>query len=191
MRKLIASLLALGLFVCLPIANAETFSKSSDEVRQVRARRLLLDTVKGRGEYDSMTYAEYTSEILFTPKKDLLVSSVDPRINYCNETCWYEVSIYNNKGNLLVSEEESGTDIETFKGVLSKAIQLNAGAPYRIEQRVWTTASVGIFTTGTKTRVRGQGSVEFLGATSSGFDISHRGAISSQMRGQIINKTAR
>lgn len=148
------------------------------------ANRLLFDAGRGNGQYDSMTYLEYESQSLFTPKTDLIVRRFIPRITDCYGTCWYRVWLYDLEGNQLASYEENGTEPRTIDAVLTD-VQLDANRPYRIVQRVWTTQSVGIITTG-KARQRGKGALTTVEAKSDGNDHTDRGSISFQMKGQII-----
>jgi hypothetical protein len=126
-------------------------------------KTVVFDSGRGTGPYDYMTYAEYKSEILFTPQANMTVSSIRPDMSYCNGTCSYTATIQDESQSYLASLSGSitgdniyGFDIPVQR--LDSVVQMNAGTTYRILLDAWTTKSVGIYTTGSRTTgIIGQG----------------------------------
>src|SRR4030042_449765 len=59
-----------------------------------QTKTILFDSGEGTGSYDNMTYAQYESRVIFTPQENLLARSINPKINYCNGSCGYNVCVF-------------------------------------------------------------------------------------------------
>jgi len=142
----------------------------------------VFDTGQGMGQYDEMTYAEYSSEIALTPSESLTVRAIRPEIWYSNGTSGFLAVIRDEHLGYLGAEagmvDGSGNMTPLFSDRhLQAPIVLAAGQKYLLQMRVWTTMSVGIFTTGARTTgVVGRGTDAVDSAT-----IVDRGAIACQM----------
>jgi hypothetical protein len=118
--------------------------------------RLVFDSGRGTGQYDEMTYAKYWSDVTFVPEVNMPVRSLYPQMSYCNGSCGYLSVIKDEYGIPLASQSGLIDTIEDDKPMLPErflntSIELSAGVTYRISMEVWTTKSVGIYTTGNRT----------------------------------------
>src|SRR5512146_2328984 len=116
---------------------------------------IVLQSGRGAGVYDQMTYAEYESSLQLTPRTSLSVTSLIPDIWFCNGTSGYLVHIRDQKYLPIAAEAglvDGGGDMTpTFPDrLLDSPVVLQAGSSYTIEMKVWTTKSIGIYTTGTR-----------------------------------------
>jgi hypothetical protein len=100
-----------------------------------------------------MTYAKYESEVAFTPQVDLVVGGIRPQIWYCNGSSGFLAFIRGEHYEWLAAEaglvDGTGPLEPTFSSRhLDSPVTLKAGTKYLIVMEVWTTKSVGIYTTG-------------------------------------------
>ena len=100
------------------------------------------------GPYSEMTYAEYISVLKLRPKKRTVVSSIKPAINYCNGFCFTEISLGELKGKKPASIYWQGNVPPMSIGSFPQDMVLDPGREYKLSIRVWTSMSVGIFTSG-------------------------------------------
>lgn len=117
---------------------------------------VVFESGRGTGPYDYMTYAEYKSEILFTPGENMTITSIRPDMLYCNGTCSYTAVIQNEAHAPLASLSGGITgdnlyNVDLPVQCLDSVVEMHAGTPYRIVLDTWTTKSVGIYTAGTRT----------------------------------------
>jgi len=102
-----------------------------------------------------MTYAKYESEIAFTPQVDVMVRGIRPQIWYCNGSSGFLAFIRSEHYEPLAAEaglvDGTGPLQPTFLARhLDSPVTLKAGTKYLIVMEVWTTKSVGIYTTGNR-----------------------------------------
>jgi hypothetical protein len=161
-------------------------------------RYVVFDSGRGTGQYDSMTYLRYVSEISFTPDGDILAEAIVPQINYCNGACGFVAWIRDANYRPIASEAgmvDGETPIPPLfpdRGLDAPA-HLVAGSTYVIHIEVWTTKSVGIYTTGARTDgIVGAAHYAVLSAgnecTSYFLD---RGGIAFQLLGSRVRPTQR
>jgi hypothetical protein len=128
--------------------------------------QILFDSGQGTGPYDKMTYPEYESQVIFTSQDNLTIKSITPQINYCNGSCGYIVMVYDPNGQVLayqtgLIDAKDQSNPSLAGRYLNTPLQLNAQVAYLISIKVWTTESVGIYTTGDRTKgVLGEGVYE-------------------------------
>ena len=120
------------------------------------SQTIVFDSGRGSDPLAKMTYVKYQSEILFTPEKNMLVSSIKLDTWYCNGTCGYTATIQDESQVYLASQTGSidvgnTGDIHLPAHYLDSVVQMKAGTTYRIILEAWTTKSVGIYTTGDRT----------------------------------------
>lgn len=118
-------------------------------------RATIFDSGLGTGQYDKMTYFEYESEIVLTPQTDMTVSGIRPQIWYCNGTSGFLALILDEHHQPVASEaglvDGNGEMVPAFSDRrLDREVTLKADSSYLIVISVWTTKSVGIFTTGSR-----------------------------------------
>ena len=116
---------------------------------------IVLQSGRGTGQYDQMTYAEYESSLQLTPRMPLSVTSLIPDVWFGNGTSGYLVHIRDEKYLPIAAEAglvDGGGDMTpTFPDrQLDSPLVLQAGSSYTIVMKVWTTKSIGIYTTGTR-----------------------------------------
>ena len=118
---------------------------------------VIFDSGQGTGHYDNMTYVQYESLITFTPQENITARSINPQITYCNGSCGYIVCILSdqNAGPLACQTGLIDANNQDYPQLperyLDSQVQFNTGLEYQIYIRVWTTKSVGIYTTGDRT----------------------------------------
>jgi hypothetical protein len=119
------------------------------------ARPLVLESGRGTGPYDTMTYATYESSIRLIPRTALNVTSLVPDMWYSNGTSGYLVHVRDESYQPLAAQAglfDSGDLSRAFADrSLDEPLELQAGVPYTIVMSVWTTKSIGIYTTGSRT----------------------------------------
>jgi hypothetical protein len=119
------------------------------------AQQIAFDTGRGTGSNDNMTYSEFESLTMFTPKETIKIKSINPEINYCNGTCGYIIQITDQNGQVLGyqtgqmdAKDQSNPPLpERF---LNNQVELLQQNDYLIFIKVWSTESVGIYTTGNR-----------------------------------------
>ena len=172
------SVLAILLLIFVGCDNpTDPSSKDSNESLDI-----VFDSGQGSGLYDSMTYAEYESDIWFIPQDSLLVRALHPQIWYCNGTCGFTVFIRDEHYQPVASQaglvDGTGYMTPTFPDrYLDQTVLLLPDVTYRIVMNVWSTKSVGIYTTGDRT-TSNVGSAEYEVISASHVD---RGAIAFLM----------
>ena len=150
-------------------------------------RTVVFNSGVGTGQYDRMTYAEYRSDIALTPQTDLTVSAILPQIWYCNGSSGFLAFIRDEHYLLLAAEtglvDGDGEMTPTFSDRrLDEVVTLKADSTYRIVMTVWTTKSVGIHTTGSRTEgTVGQAHYVVNYGKSSTADLLDRGGIGFQL----------
>ena len=120
------------------------------------ARQILFDTGRGVDAADNMTYVEFESLTTFTLQEDITIRSIYPQINYCNGSCGYIVQLIDQHGQVLASQTgwvdaEDQSNPSFSERYLSAQMKLAAQTEYLVFIRVWSTESVGIYTTGDRT----------------------------------------
>jgi hypothetical protein len=156
---------------------------------------VIYDSGEGTELNDNMTYVQYESQITFTPQVNLLAKSINPKINYCNGSCGYIVCVLKEQIAGPLACQTGSIDANNQiapqfpKRYLESQIQFIGGEDYQICIRVWTTKSIGIYTTGSrKTGILGKGNIRvdyarsevpFMGIPSN--DNIDRGGISFQI----------
>jgi hypothetical protein len=119
------------------------------------ARAVALQSGRGTGPYDSMTYATYESSVRLTPRTSLNVASLVPDLWYSNGTSGYLVHVRDEFYQPLAAQAglfDSGDLSQAFADrSLDTPLELQAGVSYTIVMSVWTTKSIGIYTTGART----------------------------------------
>jgi hypothetical protein len=134
-----------------------------------------------------MTYAEYKSEIALTLDSNISITGIRPQIWYCKGTSGFLAFIRDEHGRTLASEaglvDGKGYLTPDFKDRhLDTAITLKADSTYLIIMTVWTTRSVGIFTTGDRTEgTVGHGAYQVNYGKSNTADHLARGGIAFQL----------
>lgn len=119
------------------------------------SRTTVIESGHGTGQYDRMTYLKYSSTLTLVPRKDVLVESLIPDLWYCNGTCGFIAFIRTEFSQSIASEaglidgDVNGVKFPARK--LDQAVLLRAGTTYRVWMDVWTTKSIGIYTTGERT----------------------------------------
>jgi hypothetical protein len=140
-----------------------------------------------------MTYQEFESQTTFTPQENLTIKSIYPQINYCNGSCGYIVQLTDQNGQVLASQtglidaKDQGNPTLPER-YLNNQAQLIAQTEYSVFIRVWSTESVGIYTTGNRTNgITGMGNFKvndarfgLLFIDTPPTDISERGGVSFQ-----------
>jgi hypothetical protein len=119
-------------------------------------KAVVFDSGRGSGPEDKQTYVKYHSEVLFISLADISISSIKPDMWYCNGTCGYIATIRDEYYGYLASQAGSidannTEDIHLPERNLDTLVQMNTGTSYRIILEAWSTQSVGIYTTGTRT----------------------------------------
>lgn len=150
-------------------------------------RTVIFDSGHGTGPYDSMTYAKFESLVTFIPEANITVNAFRPDINYCNGSCGYLVFIRDQWFQPLAAQagmlDAANMPSPTLPDrILDTSVQLSAGVAYFISIEVWTTKSVGIYTTGSRTTgVNGVGTYSVEYAKSDSADQITRGGIAFQL----------
>lgn len=148
---------------------------------------VVFDTGRGTGPYDMMTYPKYYSEISFIPHVNMTVSKVQPDIWYGNGTCGYSVTISNRYSRPVASQSGSWDDDGEDNVLLpdqhfDSAVPLYANEPYTITFEIWTTKSVGIYTTGNRSEgITGDGQFSVNYARSDTWNHFERGSVAFQL----------
>lgn len=162
--------------ISIPILPAE-------QAEQVVA----FDSGVGTGQYDKMTYFEYKSEIAFTPDSDISITAIRPQIWYSNGTSGFLAIIRDEHWRPLASEaglvDGKGYMTPAFSDRhLDNSYTLKADSTYLIIMSVWTTKSVGIYTTGNRTEgTVGNGTYQVRSGKSNTVDHLDRGGIAFQL----------
>jgi hypothetical protein len=116
---------------------------------------IMFDSGRGTGSYDKMTYAEFKSTISITPKSALTVTRIEPDVWYCNGTCGYIASIRDKHYQPIASQagcwDGDGYSFSLPDRSLDSTIRMEANIQYVVVMKVWTTKSIGIYTTGSRT----------------------------------------
>jgi hypothetical protein len=179
--------LILGLTALVGLGCGRSSSPAAPQNAEPAAHSTLFDTGRGTGPYDKMTYYRYTSEIALTPAADITVGSIRPQIWYVNGTAGFMATVADSNGNLLASEagmvDGSGDVSPAFDDRrMQPSMKLRAGLTYRIQMDTWTTGSVGIYTTGSRTTgIVGGGAFAVDYARSDLSDHLDRGAVACQI----------
>ncbi|HLC05464.1 MAG TPA: hypothetical protein VJK02_20700 [Anaerolineales bacterium] len=122
---------------------------------QSPAYSVVFDTGRGTGPYDQMTYAEFESVTSLVPETGLTVTSIKPDVWYCNGTCGYIAFIQDEHAQNLASQAGSwdgnGDMFSLPDRSLDSTLQLDVDSTYAVVLKVWTTKSIGIYTTGSRT----------------------------------------
>ena len=131
-------------------------SSLDSDLHQQAGQTVIFDSGIGTGQYDRMTYLEYKSEIQLTPQIDLKISGIRPRIWYCNGSSGFLAFIRGIHYDVIASEaglvDGDGDMVPSFSDRhFDSDVTLKAGVTYIVSIFVWTTKSVGIFTTGSRT----------------------------------------
>lgn len=148
---------------------------------------IIFDSGRGTGQYDQMTYATYESRLRITPSSEMTVASIRPQMWFCNGSCGFTAFIMNEHSQPLGSEaglvDGTGGMVPTFSDrQLDSTLVLRAGTTYEIRMTVWTTRSVGIYTTGQRsTGIVGNADYFATSAKSENTDHLDRGAIAFQL----------
>ncbi len=158
------------------------------------AHQILFDTGRGTGSNDSMTYSEYESQTTFTPKESITIKSINPEINYCNGSCGYIIQLTDQNGQVLgyqtgLLDTKDQSNPQFPERFLNNQVQLAAQTDYLIFIKIWSTESVGIYTTGDRNNgITGSGNFKTDYAHSSLLfssmppnDNSDRGSVSFQL----------
>ena len=173
--------------VFLPLLLGCSHSDSPVSVSRETGSSVVFDSGLGNGPYDSMTYAKYESELEFTPTANITVRAIRPTIWYCNGSSGFLAFIRGEHYEFMASEaalvDGSGAMRPLFGDrKLETELTLEAGKKYRIVMEVWTTKSVGIWTTGSRTTgTIGSGNYTVSYAHSNTADHLDRGAIAFQL----------
>lgn len=118
-------------------------------------RALVVQSGRGSGLYDSMTYANYESSTRLTPRTSLNVTSLVPDMWFSNGTSGYLVHLRDEFYQPLAAQAglfDGGDLSQAFADRnLDTPLELQAGVSYTIVMSVWTTKSIGIYTTGSRT----------------------------------------
>lgn len=142
---------------------------------------ITFDSGRGAGPYDKMTYAEFESHMSITPKSALAVTRIEPDVWYCNGTCGYIAFIRDEHYQPLASQAGSwdgdGHSFSLPDRSLDSSVTMEANTRYVVVLKVWTTKSIGIYTTGNRT-TGATGEATFSTTTST---IPSRGSISFRM----------
>lgn len=117
--------------------------------------QILFDAGQGTGTNDNMTYSEFESMATIATQENLTIKSINPQINYCNGSCGYIIQLTDQNGQVLAyqtglvdSKDQSNPVLP--ERYLNNQVQLVAQTDYSIFIRVWSTESVGIYTTGNR-----------------------------------------
>jgi hypothetical protein len=175
-------LVLLGLFLttnCCMLKGLNNRKSINDNQR--RSIVTVFDSGRGTGPNDKMTYAEFESETSITPKSALTVTRIEPDVWYCNGTCGYIAFIRGKHYQYLASQAGSwdgnGYSFSLPDRSLDSAVQMEANTQYLVVLRVWTTKSIGVYTTGNRT-IGVSGETVF--STTNSSDLS-RGSISFRL----------
>jgi hypothetical protein len=130
-----------------------TIALLSGCVNTTTSQKVLFDSGRGTGTNDNRTYSMFESMATFKPQDNLSIKSINPQINYCNGSCGYIIQLTDQNGQVLAyqtglidAKDQSNPVLpERF---LNNQVQLAAQTEYSFFIRVWSTASVGIYTTG-------------------------------------------
>jgi hypothetical protein len=169
------------------VISTAIFMGCGDGAGSPTTSSVVFDSGRGTGQYDKMTYAEYKSEIFFVPHIDMKISAIRPQIWYCNGSSGFLAFIRNEHYQPLASETglvDGGGDMTPLfpNRRLEKDITLKADSTYIIVMSVWTTKSVGIYTTGDRCDgVAGAGHYMLKSAKSNTADHPERGGIAFQL----------
>lgn len=164
-----------------PMDSASTQRTAQSE------KAIIFDSGLGTGQYDKMTYFEYESEIMLTPEVDITISGIRPQIWYCNGTSGFLAFIRDEHYQPVASEaglvDGNGEMVPAFSDRhLDREVTLKADSSYLIVMSVWTTKSVGIFTTGSRTEgTVGPGQYDVHYGRSNTVDHLDRGGIAFQL----------
>jgi len=148
---------------------------------------VVFDSGRGTGQYDQMTYSKYESEVSIVPQANMAVRSIRPQMWYCNGSCGYLAFIRGEHYEFIASQagfvDGTGAATPTFSDrFLDTPVELVAGKTYLIVMEVWTTKSVGIYTTGARTSgVVGSAEYSTHYGRSDTADHLDRGAIAFQL----------
>ncbi|HYR52235.1 MAG TPA: hypothetical protein VET83_06440 [Candidatus Dormibacteraeota bacterium] len=143
---------------------------------------VVFDSGRGTGQFDAMTYAKYASSLVLTPQVDMIVRGIRPQIWYCNGASGFLAFIRDEHYGYLEAEAglvdgTGGASPKFSDRQFDTPLTLKAGTHYLIEMEVWTTKSVGIYTTGSRTTgVVGSATYSVSTATA-----SDRGAVAFEM----------
>jgi len=144
---------------------------------------LVFATGFGSGEYDQMTYLYYRSRMFFEPQADLTGRFLEPMANYCNGECYSLTYIRDAYWRLIAVQFGRRVDDDwRIRGLTAERINgpvaFREGESYWMDMIVWTTKSIGIFTTGGRREgENGSGRYTVLRAYSNTADHLDRGAI--------------
>ena len=78
MKKTCVWTLGLALAASAGVGCGKSSSPTSSESPATPAPAVVFDTGRGTGQYDAMTYARYTSEMVIIPATDIAVRSSRP-----------------------------------------------------------------------------------------------------------------
>ena len=178
-----------GRLLCVVLLTLVVGCESSldSSSQQQAGQTIIFDSGIGSGQYDRMTYLEYKSEIQLTPQVDLKISGIRPQMWYCNGSSGFLAFIRGIHYDVLASEaglvDGNGDVAPKFSDRhFDSSVTLKAGTTYIVSMYVWTTKSVGIFTTGSRTEglnARGKYTVNF--SRSDTVDHIDRGGIAFQL----------
>ncbi|UCG61863.1 MAG: hypothetical protein JSV52_00820 [Candidatus Zixiibacteriota bacterium] len=101
----------------------------------------------GTGQYDQMTYLHYWSEVNLKSGVEVKLMSITPKVFLCGGDCYFEIYLMNSDGDTMsraVSIQE-GTDLEAY---FEPNIKLDPDSWYMLNMHIWSTKSVGIYTSG-------------------------------------------
>jgi hypothetical protein len=182
-HAVINTVVVLALIGC----NNPLDSNSTAQRQSKSEQELIFDSGLGAGQYDKMTYMEFQSEITLTPKADMTVSGIRPHIWYCSGTSGFLAFVRDAHYQPVAAEaglvDGTGDMTPTFSDRhFEKTVTLKAGVSYLIQLKVWTTKSVGIYTTGDRTEGT-IGSADYVvqSAASNTADHLDRGGIAFQL----------
>lgn len=180
-----------ALFTCAVLVVVSAGCDAKDTVSPVPVSPtppvIIFDSGQGTGQYDSMTYFQYFSEVEFTPQADMNITAIRPQIWYCNGTSGFLAVIRDERYSPMSTQTgwAQGTGEASPKFAdrrLDPPVKLSAGKTYVIQMEVWTTASVGIYTTGSRTAgVIGSAEYSVHYAHSDTYDHLVRGAIAFEL----------
>jgi hypothetical protein len=134
-----------------------------------------------------MTYFKYSSGLVLIPREDMVVTAIRPQVFFCNGTSGFLAHVRDSMYQPLAAEAglAEGTGFSSPKFLdrsLDEPVALQAGAKYYIIMDVWTTKSIGIYTTGSRGEgVVGSATYWTWWANSESADHLDRGAIAFEL----------
>ncbi len=175
---------------CPDAENPDQEDSDSDAIGDACAEcngsTVQFESGRGNGQYDRMTYLTYESEIILTPYHNMRISKIIPDLWYCNGSCYFSSTIYDEEDNELGTASWEGTSYSSAEAVFGSDLNLDAGTDYRLYAKAWTTKSVGIYTAGSENpKLTANGEYELLYAQATApiiVDLFDRGPVSFMLQ---------